>query len=235
MMVYAASSLTEAMKDIKIIYEKEHPDTEMVLNLAGSKTLRVQIENGARPDLCLMANTAHYDALADEGLLSKRKDMLYNELVIVVPANNTVEIEGLKDLTKKQALVLGDVGVPVGDYSRQILKNYEEVAGQGYEEQVLTNIVSVESNVKQVLSKVVLGEADSAMVYRTDVTTQVQDQVKIVEIPQEYNVQAIYAVGTHLKADNTRRNQAFIEELQQDQYQSIFRNYGFKTIKAIEE
>jgi molybdate transport system substrate-binding protein len=191
--VYAASSLTEAFGELEGIFESAHPGVDVSITFAGSQVLRLQIGKGAPADVFASANMDHMQALVDSGLVEESQVFAQNDLVIIVPPDNPAGIEELGDLTEAQRLVLGTANVPVGQYAREVLRRAAPNHEEGFEAIVMSRVVSEESNVRLARAKVELGEADAAIVYRTDAGSS--DRVRVVEIPRELNVIADYPIG----------------------------------------
>ena len=190
--VFAAASLTEAFGDVATAFEGTHPGVDVLLNFAGSNTLRAQIEQGAQADLIASANTKEMDALVASKLVANgaSKIFLTNRLVVVTPTENPAGLSTLDDLSEPGVkLVLAAEEVPVGRYARLVLEN----AGPQFEAQVLANVVSNETTVKQVLAKVQLGEADAGIVYASDAVAA--PDLPVIEIPPEWNVLAEYPIA----------------------------------------
>jgi molybdate transport system substrate-binding protein len=160
LVVFAASSLTGAADEID-------PDAQLVFG--GSNDLAAQIRDGATAGVFLSASAKPVTELRTKGLVEAPVVFASNRLVIIVPAKNEADITHIVDLTKAGVkLVLGAAGVPIGDYARESL----ELAGLGA---ALENVVSLEEDVRGVVSKVALGEADAGIVYATDVATASDD------------------------------------------------------------
>ncbi|MCB2297510.1 molybdate ABC transporter substrate-binding protein [Clostridium tagluense] len=229
--VFAASSLTESLQEIVKLFEKENPEVKVKLNLDSTSRLRLQIEQGVEGDVFFSANKQHYDALKKEGYITKGQALLYNSMVVILPKNNPAHIEKVEDLQNKCKLVLALKEVPAGDYARKIIHSLSGSLGAEFEKKVLNNIVSEENNVKQVVNKVVMGEADAAFVYSSDITQSVKDKVEVVEIAPKYNVRAEYFIGK-LKAKNENQ---YIKKIYSfligEEAQKIFKKYGFNSIK----
>ena len=229
--VFAASSLTESLGEIIKLFEEQNPGVKIKLNLDSTSRLRVQIEQGIAGDIFLSANKKHYDALNEEGFISKGEALLHNSMVVIVPKDNPANIERVDDLQNKCKLVLAQKEVPAGDYARKIINSLSSEFGADYENKVLSNIVSEETNVKQVVNKVVIGEADAAFVYSSDVTQSVKEKVKVINIDPEHNVNAEYWIG-ELKKENINSNvEKFYEFLKGKEGQKIFNKYGFNSIE----
>jgi molybdate transport system substrate-binding protein len=153
-----------------------------------------------------------------------------NLLVVVVPAKNPAGIHTLHDLTQpKLKLLLTNKDVPVGNYARQALEKMSQdpTFGHDFATRVLTNLVSDETNVKQVASKVQLGEADAGIVYSTDVTPALRDRVRVIEIPPEFNVIATYPIAAVTGARNETGARAFIAYVLSPAGQAILGRHGF--------
>ena len=191
--VFAASSLTEAFGDLGSAFEAAHPGTELSLSFAGSQVLRMQIEQGAPADLFASADPRHVLALVEAGQLRSPRVFARNELVLIVPLDNPAEIAAFEDLPRARRLVIGTKQVPVGSYSREVLRRADAVLGAGFEEAVLTRVVSEENNVRLLRAKVELGEADAAIVYRTDAAAS--ERVRSIPIPSEIQVPAAYSIA----------------------------------------
>lgn len=226
--VFAAASLTESMKEIKEVFEKEHPNMDIQLNLDSSSRLRVQLEQGVDADIYLSANQKHYDRLDEQGMIDSGKHFLSNSMVLIVPTENPAQIEKLENLVNECKLVIAQKEVPAGNYALQILENLNNKFGKEYKKNVLENVVSQENNVKQVVAKVVLGEADAAFVYASDVTTDIKEKVKVIKIPEKYNVKATYWGGTIKKSENNKMAKVLYDMIIGEKGLTIFEKYGFE-------
>ncbi|MGD2045636.1 MAG: molybdate ABC transporter substrate-binding protein [Gemmatimonadota bacterium] len=197
--VYAASSLTEAFTELAETFMGTHPGVRVEMTFSGSQVLRVQIEEGAPADVFASADAEHVEALIGEGLMDEARVFAYNELVIVVPPDNPADIESFEDLPRAERIVLGTPAVPVGRYARETLAAADSVIRPGFSADVLAHVVSEESNVRLARSKVELGEADAAVVYRTDAAAS--DRVRMIPIPASVNVRADYLMGEVRRPD----------------------------------
>lgn len=149
-------------------------------------------------------------------------------MVVILPKDNPANIEKVEDLQDKCKLVIAQKEVPAGGYAREIIHSISGIYGAEFEKKVLNNIVSEENNVKQVVNKVVMGEADVAFVYSSDVTTSVVEKVKVVRIAPEHNVKAEYFISK-LKTENEYAEK-FYAFLLSEEGQGIFERYGFESI-----
>jgi molybdate transport system substrate-binding protein len=229
--VFAAASLTEAFQEIAAAFEEAYPGADVVFNFAGTPTLRTQLEQGARADVFVSANREQMD-LARQSAVVEATDSVFarNALVIVTPDENAGGIESALDLGRDGLkLVLANEDVPVGAYTRQALEAMSEDVsfGADFSDAVLANVVSLESNVKQVVAKVELGEADAGIVYGTDVTRALADKLNTVEIPDAFNVIAEYPAALVKERRNDALARAFVDFLLSDRAQAILAKFAF--------
>jgi molybdate transport system substrate-binding protein len=229
--IFTAASLTDAFKEMAANIEQANPAPKLTFNFAGSPTLRTQLAQGARADVFASADEPNmYGAERDGTITSEPRIFARNLLVVVVPANNPAGIKTLQDLAKpKIKLVLTNKDVPVGNYSRQALAkmNQDPRFGSDFADRVLANLVSEETNVKQVASKVQLGEADAGIIYSTDVTPAIRSAMQVIGIPPEFNVIANYPIAVVKGARNEAGARAFIEYVLSPAGQSILARHGF--------
>jgi len=183
--VFAAASLAEAFDEVAERFEAEHPLVEVVLNSGGSAALAQQIVEGAPADVFASAAEPPMQTVIDAGLASDAVVFATNTLELVVPAGNPGGVTGLDDLARPElSVALCDVTVPCGAASEALL------ARQG----VAASADTLESDVKAVLTKVVLGEVDAALVYRTDVIAA-GGAVEGIEVPGAASVVNRYPIA----------------------------------------
>jgi molybdate transport system substrate-binding protein len=195
--VFAAASLRESFTALAATFERSHPGVKVRLNLAGSQELRTQIEQGARADLFASADVEQMARLRAQRMADAPLMFARNEPVIVVARGNAFGVKELRDLRRVERLVVGAPEVPIGRYTQLILRRCELVRGKDAAadvKEINARVVSRELNVRQVLAKVVLGEADAGIVYRTDAATAA-GKVEVVEIDPDVNVIAEYPVA----------------------------------------
>jgi len=192
LVVFAASSLREGFEALAQAFEKEAGPIGVTFNFAGTQQLRVQLEQGAAADVFASADQRHMKELVSAGLVKDPQTFARNELVLVVDKQQSA-LKSLADLPKAQRVVIGAPEVPVGKYTLALFDNASKSYGADFRARVEAHVVSRELNVRQVLAKVTLGEADAGVVYRTDVV-QAKDAV-VVAIPKELNVIAEYPIG----------------------------------------
>ena len=213
--VFAAASLTAAFQELGPLLGARRGGVLVRFNFAGSQQLAAQLEQGARADVFASADQRWMDYVQKRKLTGGApRTFAHNRLVAIVPKSNPGRIHRLEDLARRGIkLVLGAEAVPVGKYSREVIQSLSRQNGfpTGYADRVLANVVSQEENVKSVVAKVQLGEADAGLVYRSDVTRQVARYLTVLEIPDEANVLASYPIVVLAEAEDPEAARAFVE------------------------
>lgn len=222
--VYAASSLREAFTALAAELERAHPGVEVELEFAGSQALRTRIEQGARADVFASADEAHMEALRAEGRVEAPAVFALGEPVIVVAAAED-DVRSLADLPKAKRIVLGAAEVPIGRYADTILDRAGASLGGDFKRRVEARVVSREPNVRQVLAKVRLGEADAAIVYRTDAMAA-PDELRVIAIPAAANVVARYPIARLVDAPHPGLAGAWLQLVFSAEGQRILRGAG---------
>ena len=213
--VFAAASLTAAFTDIGKQFTSANGGTKVTFNFAGSQALATQIQQSAPADVFASADLANMGKVKD--LVGTPQNFASNLLAIVVEKGNPKGVKGLDDLASPDLkVVLAAEDVPAGRYAKQVL----DKAG------VKVTPVSQEDNVKAVVTKVSLGEADAGIVYVTDVTAG-GDKVEGVDIPQTQNVTATYPIATVKATKAQDKAQAFMDLVLSAQGQQVLEQYGF--------
>ena len=210
--IYAAASLTDVFPAIA---------PKQKYSFAGSNALATQIRQGAPADVFASANMTLPAGLFQDGLCSKPVVFTRNRLVIVVPRNNPANIQNIYNLTKSGVKIdIAAKGVPVGTYTLQILKNMNLTNA------VLNNVVSQETDVREVLSKVALGEADAGFVYSTDAKT-VTKQVRVIKIPAWAQPKVQYGICVVSSSSHKSAAKAFIKKVLSNAGQKKLHRFGF--------
>ena len=228
--VFAAASLREVFQTIALDFEKQHPNLKVRFNFAGSQDLRVQIEQGAKVDVFASADWKHMKTLATQGLVAEPAVFARNLPVIVVPKNNPAKVTTFADLAKVKHLVVGAPEVPIGAYTENIFVAAEKVQGKAFVEKVRANVRSRELNVRQVLTKVALGEGDAGIVYKTDALTM-PDKVQVIEIPSEINLVAEYPIAILSAAPHSDLARAFVKLVLSKEGQKALAAAGFSKVE----
>ena len=218
MTVSGAASLTAAFGAIAEAFGKAQPGAVVRTNFAGSSTLVQQIREGAPVDVFASADESNMQKLVDAGDVAGAPVVFAkNRLAILVARGNPKKIAGIADLAKPGLIVsLCAPAVPAGKYAREIFAR----AGVAVPES------SQELDVKAVVSRVVLGEADAGIVYTTDVLAA-GDKVEAVAIPDALNVVARYPVAVLVHAKQPDLARAFVAYLTSPDGQSILQRFGF--------
>lgn len=234
--VFAAGSLKGAFTEIAAAYEEQHPGREVVLNIDGTQALRAQIEQGARCDVFAAANQNHMDALMGKGFIENRSvvDFVENRVTVALPASNPGAIADLSDLGKTGAKVLiGTPDVPIGGYAREVLDAIaaDPDYGQTYKEAVMANVISEETNVNNIIAKLLIGEADAGFTFTSDaVAPAYADRLTTITIPDEYNVVARYPIGALRESAHPETADEFIAFVRSEGGREILRSYGFDPV-----
>ncbi|MFQ5860598.1 MAG: molybdate ABC transporter substrate-binding protein [Dehalococcoidia bacterium] len=228
--VFAASSLTNAFQEVGEAFEVEHPGVQVVFNFAGSSTLRAQLEQGARADVFAPADQRQMELARQAGrVLGQPQPFATNRLVVITSLKGG-GVRSLADLALPGVkVVLALPEVPAGRYAREVLARLaaSPELPDDFAARVLGNVVSEEINVRQVFTKVALGEADAGIVYATDITPQVEGQVRALAIPEAYNVTALYPVATVRERGGSATAEAFVAFLRSPAGQAVLQRHGF--------
>jgi len=228
--VFAAASLTDAFKAVALDFEKAYPGVHVSLSFAGSQSLRTQIQNGAQPEVFASANTQHMTTLFSKQLIDAPKTFARNELVIAVPTRNPANIQSLADLVKAERIVLAGKEVPAGAYAEQVLASAAAAYGEEFGSRVTSRVVSRENHVRQTLQKVVLGEADAAIVYATDAASA-RGKIKAIAIPAEHNATASYPIATLSSAPNRTLGALFVAYVLSAPASKRLGEFGFRPVQ----
>ena len=214
--VFAAASLTEVFTELS-------PETRF--NFAGSDELATQIREGARADVYAAASPRYPEELRDEGLVAEPRTFATNRLVLIVPRDNPAGLDSVWDVAcgppggqPRVKLVIGAGGVPIGDYTRAALATRWRPVSRC--------VVSEEEDVKGVVGKVALGEADAGFVYATDARAA-GDDVRTIELPAGLQADVRYLVAVVRGSDQTNEARAFVDLLLRDRGRRLLREAGF--------
>lgn len=216
LLVFAAASLTEAFEELGEAFQQAHPAVNVTFSVAGSHLLARQIAHGAPADVFAAAAPAQTDALVDQGLATGEPRVLAsNRLTIVVAADNPLGIRTLADLARPDViLVMAAEEVPAGRYAREVLRAAD----------VEVSPASLEVDVRAVLARVSLGEADAGIVYVSDAAAA--GDVATVDISAAQNVPVTYMAAILRHAPNPRAARAFVGYARSQHGQAILRRHG---------
>jgi molybdate transport system substrate-binding protein len=218
LVVFAASSLTEAFTEMGDAFTATYPDATVTFNFAGSGDLVTQITEGAPADVFVSADDSNMTKLTEAGLEGGDPVVIArNTFQIIVEPGNPTGIAGVADLADPELIVVlcADT-VPCGKGAATILEN----AG------VAVTPKSLEDKVKGVVTKVTAGEADAGIVFVTDVKAA-GDRAEGVDIAADVNVISNYPIVVTKDAPNPDTAQAFVDFVASDAGQAILVKYGF--------
>jgi molybdate transport system substrate-binding protein len=225
--VSVAASLQDAMEAIKLLYEQQSPEINIVYNLGSSGSLQYQIERGAPVDVFISAAPKQMNVLEKKGLLleNTQKNLLKNQIVLITPkADNN--IASFQDLTKNnvQKIAIGNPeSVPAGQYAKEVLESFNL-----YDK--LTSKFVFAKDVRQVLFYVETGNVDGGLVYATD--AKISERVKVVATaPENSHSPIIYPVAVIRNSQHPEEAKAFIQFLLSKTAQEVFKQYGFTKSK----
>jgi len=230
--IFAAASLTDAFKTIGQQFGAANGGATVTFNFAGSDQLATQIKEGAPADVFASANKKQMDVViqAGEVVSGTERTFVRNRLTVVYPKENPGGLIVLKDLAKPGLkLVLANKSVPVGAYALDFLAKASKLPEYTaeYSPTVLKNVVSYEENVKAVLSKIALGEADAGIVYTTDAATVTDGSIAMLDIPDNLNTIAAYPIAATKNAKNPDLAKKFVDYVLGPEGQQVLANYGF--------
>lgn len=228
--VFAASSLTDAFNELKTGFQAANPGATVTYNFAGSPALVTQLTQGASADVFASADQPNMDNAIKGGVISGTpQTFAKNKLVIILPKDNKASLQTPKDLAKPGIkFVTAQDSVPVGNYTQQVLDNYSKLPDYGadFKANVNKNVVSKEDNVKAIVQKVQLGEADAGIVYTTDAQAAA-DKLMMIPIADAQNVIATYPIAVVKGGKQAALGQKFIDYLMSPAGQAVMKKWGF--------
>lgn len=229
--VFAAASLQAAFTTIGRHFHSAHPNVTVTFNFGGSNTLAQQITQGAPADVFASANAAQMDVVVKAGDArgADVKTFAHNRLVVVYPKSNPAQLHSLQALARPGVkIVLAAAAVPAGQYALVFLDkaSTDPSFGATYKSGVLKNVVSYEQDVKSVLAKVSLGEADAGIVYVTDAMTATSS-LSTLDIPDALNTVAVYPIVALDASPHAALAQQFVDAVGSADGQAVLASYGF--------
>ncbi len=235
-MVFAASSLSQPFTEIGKLFEAQHPGTVVNFNFQNANDLALQIGQGAPADVFASAAEKFMTNAIGSGRIDKEDVQLFarNRLTIILPKDNPAAIKNLQDLSKPGIkIIMGAKEGPQGVYVEQYLSNAIKDPGfpRDYKENVYQNIVSYESTVNGVVTKVSLGEADAGFVFFSDSQGSAREKVEALEIPADLNIDAHYPIAPLNDITNTDLVESFINFILSTDGQEVLMKFGFITPK----
>lgn len=226
--VAAAASLTDVTKELAEKYNETNPNVKIVFTYASSGALQTQIEEGAPIDVFISAAKKQMTELNDKDLIAPgtAKDLLKNQIVLIVPADSDLDISGFADCDGDaiKIIAFGDPKTtPAGQYAQDVFEKlgiWDDVNAKA----------NFASDVRQVLTYVESGDVDCGVVFKTDAMTS--DKVKVIAPPPAaVDSPAIYPVGIIAGSSNLTESQKFVDFLFTEEAKVIFEDFGFETVK----
>ncbi|MNI26142.1 Molybdate-binding periplasmic protein precursor [compost metagenome] len=226
--ISAAASLTDALKEIQTAYEGKNKQIKLNFNFGASGALQQQIEQGAPADLFLSAAAKNMKTLVDKQLIdqAQQKNLLINELVVVVPGDSKANVQKVEDLTSGDIkhLALGEPQtVPAGTYAKEALTKVKLWDG-------LQSKMVQAKDVRQVLTYVESGNAEAGFVYKTDALTSQKVKIAFQVDPTTYTP-IEYPAGIVKATKYTKEASDFYAYLQSKEAQDVFVKFGFSIPK----
>jgi len=210
--VFAASSLTDVFPRI---------DKAARYSFAGSDQLALQLRHGAPADVFASANPKYTELAYRDGLVAKPVVFATNKLILLVPKSNPAHITSVYDSRRAGVkIVIGDKSVPIGTYTRQILD------ALGITNDVMANVVSQETDVKGIVSKVALGEADAGFVYRTD-ARPVASRTRTIALPAWAQPPIRYELAVVKSSSHLAAARAFVKKVTSQRGRRLLAAAGF--------
>lgn len=223
LIVSAAASLTNALKEVALQFEKAHPGTKVVCNFTASGVLLQQMDKGAPVDVFAAADQKTMNQAQEKKLivLGTRKNFVNNRLVLIVPRDSKLTISGLKDLTGpqvKRVAVGNPATVPAGRYTKEALEK------AGLWDKLSPKFILAES-VRQVLDYVSRGEVDAGLVYSTDAAIA-EGKVKVIQMVTEHEP-IFYPIAVTAASAKKNLAESFVDFVLSPVAQEIFSKFGF--------
>lgn len=233
LVIFAAASLREAFGGMADELRKARPTANITFEFAGTQEIRTQLEQGAVADVFAAADERHMQALRDAGGVEAPTVFAENEPVVVVTKDKADTIRALVDLPRAERIVIGTPEVPIGRYTLRILDQASQSLGADFRARVEARVVSRELDVRQVLRKVSLGEADAGIVYRSDVAAA-GNGPSVVTVPPPLNVIAKYPIAVVRHAPHPALARAWVALVTSAQGQAVLQRFGFRRPAAAE-
>ncbi len=228
--VFAATSLTDVFEALRDEFLQTNPDAGILLNFSSSSTLAAQLIQGAPADVFASANERQMELLVDGGIVAEDDVRIFahNQLVLITPGDNPAVVDSIRDLAGEDLLlVLAAAGTPIRDYTDAMFASHGADYGAEFVDDVYLNLVSEESNVRQVATRVALGEADAGIVYQSDVIGAVGGQLRAIEIEAAHNQLASYPIAVLADSGNASLAAGFVEFVLSNAAASILAEFGF--------
>ncbi len=228
--ILAASSLTDAFGELGQTFEEQNEGVQVKQSFGASSDLLVQIQQGAPADVFASAAQEEMDTAVKDGLVNGTPQVFVkNREVVMVPKDNPANIESLRDVAKPDIkLVLAQKDVPAADYAVEILGKANAQYGDDFEEDVLSNVVSREADVRAAVNRVVVGDADATFGYASDYTPDIRGRVKVVPIPPDLNIIATYPIAALKDAKDPKLAKKWVDLVTSEEGQRVLEKWNFE-------
>ena len=230
LVIFAASSLRLPFQELASRYQEKYQTAPPLLHFSGSQVLRAQLEQGAAADILVSANTEIMAALETQGLIDHPRNFAGNRLALLVD-RRCFKVRRLEDLAAPGLLLaIGNSQVPIGRYTRQFWQNLsaDPEFGPRLLADIQRNIVSEESSVKALVTKLQLGEIDAALVYRSELTENLLVRTRSIELPERHNPIAGYPIAVTRRSTARVDAERFIALLFSAEGQQLLGKYHFQ-------
>jgi molybdate transport system substrate-binding protein len=228
--VLAASSLIDAFGVLANRFEEQNPGVKVKQSFESSSTLLAQIQQGAPADVFASAAEEEMNTAIKDGLVEGEAEVFVkNREIVMVPKNNPANINRFRDVANPDVkLVLAGKDVPAADYALEILDKAKDEYGADFEKDVLSNVVSRESDVRASVNRVVVGDADATFGYASDYTPDIRDKVRVVQIPPHLNIVATYPIAALEHAKSPGLAEKWVELVTSEEGQRVLQKWNFE-------
>jgi molybdate transport system substrate-binding protein len=228
--ILAASSLTDAFGELGNTFEEQNQGVEVKQTFGASSDLLAQIQQGAPADVFASASEEEMDTAKKDGLVSGTpRVFVKNREVIMVPRDNPANMKSLEDMVRPNIkLVLAAKDVPAADYAVEILGKANKEYGPDFKQDVLSNVVSREADVRASVNRVVVGDADATFGYKSDYTPDIRDEVKVIKIPPDLNIIATYPIASLKDAEDPELAKKWVDLVTSEEGQKVLEKWNFE-------
>ena len=228
--VFAASSLTDAFGALARTFEERNPGAEVRQSFESSSTLLTQLQQGAPADVFASAAWEEMRTATKDGLVAGEPEIFVrNSEVVMVAGDNPANIQSMRDLARPGIkLVLAEDGVPAADYALEILGKARAEYGSDFKQDVLSNVVSREADVRASVGRVALGDADATFGYASDYTPDIRDRVRVIQIPENLNIIATYPIAVLGDAKDPELARKWVDLVVSSEGQRVLEKWGFE-------
>jgi molybdate transport system substrate-binding protein len=228
--ILAASSLTYGFGELAKTFEKQNQGVEVKQSFGASSDMLAQIQQGAPADVFASAAQEEMKTAVKDGLVAGKPEVFVkNREIIMIPKDNPAGIEEFRDVANPGVkLVLAQKDVPAADYAIEILGKANARYGSDFKQDVLSNVVSREADVRASVNRVVVGDADATFGYASDYTPDVESEVKVVGIPPDLNIIATYPIAVLEDAKDLELAKKWVDLVTSKEGQRVLEKWNFE-------